>query len=38
MRYFAGYTFEEVAEKTGWTLHQVRNRWEKGLRWLQDHL
>jgi RNA polymerase sigma factor (TIGR02999 family) len=38
MHYFAGYTLEEIVEKTGWTLHQVRNRWEKGLRWLKDHM
>ena len=38
MHYFAGYTFEELAEKTELTLRQVRHRWERGLRWLKDHL
>jgi RNA polymerase sigma factor (TIGR02999 family) len=38
MRYFAGFTLEEVAEETGLTLKQVRSRWERGLKWLKRTL
>jgi RNA polymerase sigma factor (TIGR02999 family) len=38
LHYFAGYTFEEVADKTGWKLHQVRRSWGKGTDWLKDRL
>ena len=34
MHYFAGFTFEEIAEKTGLTPKQVRVRWERGRKWL----
>lgn len=35
MHYFAGFTFDEIAEITGLTLRQVRHRWEKGRDWLK---
>lgn len=38
MHYFAGYTLEEVAEKTGLNLRQIRHRWVKGRDWLKDNL
>lgn len=38
MHYFAGFTLEEIAEITGLTFRQVRNRWEKGRDWLKDRL
>ncbi len=38
LHYFVGYTFEEVTQKTGLTLRQVRHRWERGCNWLKDHL
>jgi RNA polymerase sigma factor (TIGR02999 family) len=38
MHYFTGYTLEEIAEKTGWSLRQVRGRWKKGLKWLKDRM
>ena len=38
LHYFVGYTLEEIAEKTGWTLRQVRSRWARGRDWLKDRL
>ena len=38
MHYFAGFTFEEIAEITGLSFRQVRHRWEKGRDWLKDRL
>jgi RNA polymerase sigma factor (TIGR02999 family) len=38
MHYFVGYTYEEVAEKTGLTLRQVRRRWKRGSEWLKDNI
>lgn len=38
MHYFAGFTFEEIAEITGLTFRQVRHRWEKGRDWLKDRM
>jgi RNA polymerase sigma factor (TIGR02999 family) len=38
MHYFAGFTLEEIAEITGLSLRQIRQRWEKGRDWLKDHL
>jgi len=38
LHYFAGFTLEEIAEKTGLTLRQVRHRWAKGRDWLKDRL
>ena len=34
MHYFAGFTFEEAAEKTGLTVKQVRRRWDRGRKFL----
>ena len=38
MHYFAGFTFEEIAEITGLSFRQVRHRWEKGRDWLKDRI
>ncbi len=38
LHYFVGYTLEEITEKTGWTLRQVRDRWVRGRDWLKDSL
>jgi RNA polymerase sigma factor (TIGR02999 family) len=38
MRYYAGYTLEEIAEFTGLEVHRVRYRWEKASNWLKDRL
>ena len=38
MHYFAGLTFEEIAEVTGLRLQSVRYRWAKGFDWLKDRL
>ena len=38
MHYFAGFTFEEIAEITELSFRQVRHRWEKGRDWLKDRL
>jgi RNA polymerase sigma factor (TIGR02999 family) len=35
MHYFTGFTLEEIAEKTGLTVKQVRTRWIKGIDWLK---
>ncbi len=38
MRYFAGYTIEEVAELTGLETRHVRYRWKKALDWLKSEM
>jgi RNA polymerase sigma factor (TIGR02999 family) len=38
MRYFAGYTLEEIAEITGLGIRRVRYRWEKALDWLKSQM
>ncbi len=38
MRYFSGFTFEEIAQETGLTAKQVRSRWKKGIKWLKGML
>jgi RNA polymerase sigma factor (TIGR02999 family) len=38
MRYFVGYTMEEIAKETGLTLKQVRTRWNRGMKWLKQML
>lgn len=38
MHYFAGFTLEEIAEKTNLRCRQVRHRWEKGMKWLKDRI
>jgi RNA polymerase sigma factor (TIGR02999 family) len=38
MHYIAGFTLQEIAEHSGWTLRQVRHRWEKGKVWLASRL
>ena len=38
LHYFAGFTFEEIAEITGLSQRQVRHLWAKGKDWLQDRL
>ena len=38
LHYIAGYTHEEVAERTGLTLKQVRYLWRKGSDWLKDRI
>jgi RNA polymerase sigma factor (TIGR02999 family) len=38
MRYFVGYTIEEIAKETGLTLKQVRTRWNRGMKWLKQML
>lgn len=38
MYYFAGYTFEEIAETTGLTVRQVAYRWTKSERWIKTRL
>jgi len=38
MHYFSGFALEEVAEKTGLTLKQVRLRWGRGQKWLKRML
>jgi RNA polymerase sigma factor (TIGR02999 family) len=35
MHYFVGFTLDEIAEITGLTPRQVRDRWEKGRDWLK---
>ncbi len=35
MHYFAGFTFQEIAENSELTVRQVRLRWEKGVKWLK---
>jgi RNA polymerase sigma factor (TIGR02999 family) len=38
LHYFAGFTLEESAEVMKLTLRQVRHRWSKAKRWLQEGL
>jgi len=38
MRYFAGYTIEEIAENTGLDIRHVRYRYKKAEDWLKDHM
>ena len=38
LHYFAGFTFEEIAEITGLSQRQVRHLWGKGKDWRQDRL
>jgi len=38
MHYIAGFSLQEIAEHSGWTLRQVRHRWEKGKIWLATRL
>lgn len=38
MHYFAGFTLEEIADRTRLTVKQVRGRWDKGLKWLKRKL
>lgn len=35
MHYFGGFTLKEIAQNTRLSFHQVRSRWERGLRWLR---
>ncbi len=37
MHYFAGFTFQEIAEASTLTIRQARIRWEKGMKWLKQH-
>jgi RNA polymerase sigma factor (TIGR02999 family) len=38
MHYFAGFTFHEIARKTGLSFKQVRRRWDAGHQWLKRKL
>lgn len=38
MHYFAGFSFEEIAEITGLSQRQVRHLWNKGRDWLKDRM
>jgi RNA polymerase sigma-70 factor, ECF subfamily len=38
LHYFAGFGHEKIAELSGLSLRQVRNRWEKGRDWLKLRL
>ena len=38
MHYIAGYTHEEIADRTGLTLRQVRYLWQKGSNWLKKRI
>jgi ECF sigma factor len=38
MRYFAGYTIEEVAKHTGLDERSVRHRWDKASMWLKKQI
>jgi RNA polymerase sigma factor (TIGR02999 family) len=38
MHYFAGFSFEEIAELTGLTERQVRHLWSKARDWLRDRI
>jgi len=38
MHYFAGFSFEEIAEIKGLTPRQVRHLWIKGRDWLKDRM
>ena len=38
LHYFAGFSFEEIAEITGFSPRQVRHLWVKGRDWLKDRM
>jgi RNA polymerase sigma factor (TIGR02999 family) len=38
LHYFAGFSFEEIAEITGLSPRQVRHQWNKGRDWLKDRM
>jgi len=38
MYYFAGYTFEEIAQTTGMTVRQISYRWNQTEKWLKKRL
>lgn len=38
MHYFAGFTLQEISEKTGLSFRAVRTRWERGLKELKKML
>lgn len=38
LRYFAGYTVEEIAEITNLDVRHVRYRWDKAQKWLKSRL
>jgi RNA polymerase sigma-70 factor, ECF subfamily len=38
LHYFAGFSFEEIAEITGLSPRQVRHLWNKGRDWLKDRM
>lgn len=38
MRYFAGYTVEEIAKYTGLDERSVRHRWDKASTWLKKQI
>ena len=38
LHYFAGFSFEEIAEITGLSQRQVRHLWDKGRDWLKQRM
>jgi RNA polymerase sigma factor (TIGR02999 family) len=38
LKYFAGYTIEEIAEITGLGERHIRHRWKKAQDWLKDQM
>jgi RNA polymerase sigma-70 factor (ECF subfamily) len=38
LHYFAGFSFDEIAEITGLSARQVRHIWAKGRDWLKDRM
>ena len=38
LHYFAGFSFDEIAEITGLSARQVRHLWGKGRDWLKDRM
>lgn len=38
LKYFAGYTIDEIAEITGLDERQIRYRWNKAQDWLKDQI
>jgi RNA polymerase sigma-70 factor, ECF subfamily len=38
LHYFAGFSFEEIAQITGLSPRQVRHLWNKGRDWLKDRM
>jgi RNA polymerase sigma factor (TIGR02999 family) len=38
MHYFAGFTFEQVAQHTNVPVHRVRRQWDKGRKWIIRYL